>query len=212
MEQTVVRLLEFSIAILAAFSVALWFALAVWTYRDITRRSENIAMQVMATLVVVLGFIPGIVIYLLLRPRETLDERYQRAVEEEYLAQELGSIPVCPNCERSVRDEFIFCPECGTVLRRSCVSCGRLVDADWNLCAYCGVDLPARALSSRNGKVSEESVSALVTSSDAWEVDLEDYAVTGGGDTGELPADEILEEVETAEGAGSDAATRQQDY
>lgn len=206
MEQTVVRLLEFSIAILAAFSVALWFALAVWTYRDITRRSENIAMQVLATLVVVLGFLPGIVIYLLLRPRESIEERYQRAVEEEYLAQELGSIPVCPNCERSIRDEFIFCPECGTVLRRTCVSCGRLVDADWNLCAYCGIDLPARALVPRNGKVASESVSTLAPISNEWEVDLEEAPVSGGGDTGELPSDEVDEE------AGVQASIRRSDY
>ncbi|MEZ4572176.1 MAG: zinc ribbon domain-containing protein, partial [Thermomicrobiales bacterium] len=143
-------------------------------FRDIERRSSNILVQVLATLVVVLGFIPGIVIYLLLRPRETSEERYQREIEESYLAQELGSVPVCPRCSRGIRDEFIFCPDCGASLRRTCGSCGRLVDSDWNICAFCGHDLPSRSTARRNGRVHEPAVPvARHSQTDDWEVDLD---------------------------------------
>lgn len=175
MEETFARALQFILASTAAFGVALWFALAVWTFRDIGQRSTNLAVQVLATLVVVLGFLPGLVIYLLLRPRETREERYQREIEESYLAQELGALPACPRCSRSVRDEFTFCPDCGTTLRRACASCGRLVDIDWAVCAFCGYDLPPRGPIQLNGNGRGVPVTprAQITRTDDWEVDLE---------------------------------------
>lgn len=176
MEETFARALQFTLAGAAAFAVALWFAMSIWTYRDIERRSSNIVVQVLATLVVVLGFIPGIVIYLLLRPRETVEQRYQREIEESYLAQELSAVPACPRCDRAVRDEFIFCPDCGTSLRRTCGSCGRLVDADWNICAFCGHDLPARGAASANGRGRVATTSRRqrqYANTDDWEVDID---------------------------------------
>lgn len=125
--------------------VALWFALVVWTYRDAVLRSRNPLMQVFSTLIVVLFFIPGTVIYLLLRPRETLEERQQRWIEEEYLAQELDEILACPSCSRAVRDEWIYCPSCRFQLRRACQGCGRLVETGWEMCAFCGGDLRGAA-------------------------------------------------------------------
>ncbi len=173
MEETFARTLQFIVAGLAAFGVALWFALAVWAFRDISRRSSSIMVQVLATLLVVLGSIPGIVIYLLLRPRETEDERYQREIEENYLAQELSASPICPRCARIVRDEFTFCPDCGTVLRRSCASCGRLADIDWAICAFCGYDLTPRGRAAANGRVSAPVAPERVVTTDDWEVDLD---------------------------------------
>ncbi|HLT18098.1 MAG TPA: zinc ribbon domain-containing protein [Thermomicrobiales bacterium] len=186
MEETFARALQFIIASMAAFGVALWFALAVWTFRDISQRSTNVAVQVLATLVVVLGFLPGLVIYLLMRPRETREERYQREIEETYLAQELGSLPTCPRCSRSVRDEYTFCPDCGTTLRRACASCGRLVDIDWAVCAYCGYDLPPRAPIPLNGhgRTDRAPLRVPLSRTADWEVDLD------GDDSGaETPAE-----------------------
>ena len=175
MEETFARALQFTIAGLAAFGVALWFAMAVWTYRDIERRSSNIAVQILATLVVVLGFLPGIVIYLLLRPRETVEQRYQREIEDSYLAQEISSIAACPICARAVKDEFIFCPDCGTSLRRTCGSCGRLADADWKVCAFCGHDLPHRSGTPANGRsqtIGPSRPQRRYTQTGEWEVDI----------------------------------------
>jgi hypothetical protein len=141
LEEVLARTFQFSIAILGAFSIALWFSLVIWTYRDIVSRSRSSLLHVFSTLIVVLFFVPGIVIYLLLRPRETLDEKQQRWIEEEYLAQELDDVATCPSCRHSVRDEWIYCPACRFQLRRPCVSCGRLVESGWEVCAFCGVDL-----------------------------------------------------------------------
>ena len=154
MEEVLARIVQFSIALIGAFTVALWFALVIWTYRDAVSRSRNAVMQVFSTLIVVLFFIPGVVIYLLLRPRETLEEKQQRWIEEEYLAQELDDVAVCPSCSHHVREEWIFCPTCRFQLRRPCHSCGRLVESAWEVCAFCGIEL--RVSTGRTGMFSDQ--------------------------------------------------------
>ncbi len=195
MEESIGRILQFSVALLAAFSVVLWFALSVWAYRDITSRTQNVVVQIFSTLVVVLGFLPGAGIYLLLRPRETIEETYQRTIEEEYLAQELGSIPVCHSCGHGVRDEYLFCPHCGTTIRRNCHACGRLVDADWRICAFCGVKQtekkPVSArVRSANGNGLQSSIPQEV---DLWQVDIQD--------TGRKPTESQIADGQPAEEA-----------
>lgn len=139
-EALIARIFQLFLALAGAYLLALWFALVVWTYRDITSRSTNAFTQIFSTLVVVLFFVPGAIIYLILRPRETLDEAFQRSMEEEYLLQDLDDYPLCPACRRAVRDDFVFCPHCSSELRRACTTCHRLVDVRWEVCPYCGSD------------------------------------------------------------------------
>ncbi|RIK47299.1 MAG: zinc ribbon domain-containing protein [Chloroflexi bacterium] len=134
----IARLVQGFIAFGLAYTVALWIALVLWTWRDIAARSSSPFVQVFSTLIVLLFFAPGAVIYLMLRPRETLDEAYQRSVAEEYLVQDLEEFPACPACRRPVRDDFAYCPHCRLELRRTCPDCGRLADLSWEICAYCG--------------------------------------------------------------------------
>lgn len=138
MEETIARLVQGFIAFGLAYTVALWVALVLWTWRDIAARSDSALVQIVSTLVVALFFAPGAVIYLMLRPRETLDEAYQRSVAEEYLIQDLEEFPACPACRRPIRDDYVFCPHCRVELRRPCAGCGRLIDLRWDACAYCG--------------------------------------------------------------------------
>ncbi|HEX5165983.1 MAG TPA: zinc ribbon domain-containing protein [Thermomicrobiales bacterium] len=139
-EALIARIFQLFLALAGAYLLALWFALVVWTYRDITSRSTNAFTQIFSTLVVVLFFVPGAIIYLILRPRETLDEAFQRSMEEEYLLQDLDDIPLCPICRRAIRDDFVFCPHCSAELRHACNTCHRLVDVRWEVCPYCGSD------------------------------------------------------------------------
>ncbi len=125
------------IALAGAYVVALWFVLVVWTFRDIESRSRNVVTQVVSTLMVVLFFVPGVLLYLILRPKETLDGTFQRSLEEEYLLQDLEELPLCPGCRRYVEDDFVLCPNCHVQLREPCHSCSRLVDLRWALCPYC---------------------------------------------------------------------------
>ena len=133
------RAAQVLVALAGAYLVVLWFALIVWTFRDIEGRSRSVFTQVFSTLLSVLFFVPGVLLYLLLRPKETLDVAFQRSLEEEYLLQDLEELPHCPSCHRYVEDDFVLCPHCHAQLREACGNCERLVDLRWPLCPYCGV-------------------------------------------------------------------------
>ncbi|HEU5329080.1 MAG: zinc ribbon domain-containing protein [Thermomicrobiales bacterium] len=137
----IARAFQLLLALSGAYTVGIWFALVVWTFRDIESRSRSVIAQIFSTLVVVLFFIPGALIYLLLRPKETLDEAFGRALEEEYLLQDLEDLSLCPNCHHPLREDFVVCPHCYTELRHACPSCERLVDVSWAICPYCTTEL-----------------------------------------------------------------------
>jgi hypothetical protein len=69
----------------AVFLAALWLSLIVWTRRDAQARLEEPLPRALAVLVVVVLFIPGVLIYLLLRPPRTIEEEYLMTLEEEAL-------------------------------------------------------------------------------------------------------------------------------
>jgi len=113
-------------------------SLVVWTYRDIRSRARDPLVQSLAALLVAVLNLPGVLVYLILRPPRTLEEEYQRTLEEEALLQALEDLPLCPGCERRVRDEWQVCPNCHTKLKKTCQNCSRLMELPWNICPFCG--------------------------------------------------------------------------
>jgi hypothetical protein len=135
---------------LGAMMAAFWLALIIWTFRDMRSRSRDIFAQILAALLVAVLFLPGWVIYWMLRPKETLAEAYERSLEEEALLQGIEEALVCPGCGTRVQGEFVVCPNCHTKLKKSCQNCGRALNLRWGVCPYCstpslgGVQLPAQ--------------------------------------------------------------------
>ncbi len=142
----------------AAFIVALWLSLVFWTYRDIRQRTRDSFMRILATVIVLLLFLPGIVVYLILRPARTLEEEYQQTLEEEALLQAVEDSPLCPGCGRRVKDLWTVCPSCHTKLKKPCHQCGKLMELPWNLCPYCGVPEPGLH---REGMTMDEALRTL---------------------------------------------------
>ena len=120
-----------------AFLAALWVSLVIWTYRDIKSRARDNLVFILAPLIVALLSLPGFLIYLVLRPQFTLEEEYQKTLEEEALLQAIEDQPVCPGCERRIESDWQVCPNCHTKLRKSCQNCGKLMDLPWNICPFC---------------------------------------------------------------------------
>lgn len=149
MEEILARAVQIFLALAGGYLVVLWFALVVWTYRDIGSRSQSVVTQIFATLLSLLFFVPGTLLYLLMRPRVTIDEAFQRSLEEEYLLQDLEDTALCPSCQRQVSDEFILCPHCQANLKRACTSCTQLINVEWPVCPYCGSDQTEHAISIR---------------------------------------------------------------
>jgi RNA polymerase subunit RPABC4/transcription elongation factor Spt4 len=124
-------------AFFGAFLSALWLSLIIWAFRDMRARSRDILAQLLAALVVAALTLPGLIIYLILRPPRTLAETYEQSLEEEALLQEIEDKRVCPGCGREAHEDWKICPNCYTKLKKNCAHCGRLMDLPWNLCPYC---------------------------------------------------------------------------
>ncbi len=130
----------------AAFLVALWLSLIVWTYRDIRNRVRDPLIRILAALLVAVLFLPGIVVYLILRPQQTMEEEYQHMLEEEALLQAIEERTACPGCGRHTVDDWMICPNCYTKLMKPCHACGRLMKLPWSLCPYCGTPEPGKRI------------------------------------------------------------------
>jgi RNA polymerase subunit RPABC4/transcription elongation factor Spt4 len=125
-----------------AFLAALWLSLVIWTYRDSRSRARDHLVHILAALLVALLSLPGILIYLVLRPKNTLEEEYQRTLEEEALLQAIEDQPICPGCERHIEEDWQICPNCHTKIRKPCRQCGKLIELPWNICPYCATPVP----------------------------------------------------------------------
>jgi len=91
------------------------------------------------------GIIP-LLIYLIVRPLWTKDdleldklEKETLQLEREYWAFLLSKEKMkCPNCGAPIKENWLICPYCKTVLKKECSFCGKPIDLDWDMCPYCG--------------------------------------------------------------------------
>lgn len=124
-----------------AFVVIFWLSLVIWTFRDIRSRTQDFVSQVLATVLVAVFFVGGLFIYMILRPRQTLAEIYERQLEEESLLAEMTERQTCNNCHARIETDFQICPSCGQKLKRSCPKCERLLELRWTFCPYCATNI-----------------------------------------------------------------------
>ncbi|TET96696.1 MAG: zinc ribbon domain-containing protein [Dehalococcoidia bacterium] len=128
------------------WALLLWLSVVVWVYRDTRDRTRDSSLQTLSVFVVLMFFpgfnLPGLSLYLLMRPRETLEEAYARSLEEEALLRELGDEGSCLSCRRLVDKDFQYCPSCQTQLKDQCAKCERLLSFSWVACPTCGTARP----------------------------------------------------------------------
>jgi hypothetical protein len=128
---------QIAIVVGVAYVLVLWVAAVVWVYRDISSRSRDPFSQVIGLVLVIFFSLPGLIIYLILRPKQTLADAYDRQLEAEALLHEIQEQATCPSCRRKVEGDFIACPFCRTTLRAPCENCGKALAMTWVLCPYC---------------------------------------------------------------------------
>jgi len=140
-----------TLQLIVIYAVMLWLGTAYWAFRDMQARTENPILPYFSAALIIfftpLLFVFAVVLYLIVRPRETLAEIYERSLAEESLLAEVEKNQLCPVCRDRVHADWLVCPNCRTRLHRVCPSCNRLADPDWPLCAYCGHEFqraPAR--------------------------------------------------------------------
>ena len=158
------------------WALLLWLSVVVWVYRDIRERTRDSSLQVLSVFVVLTFFplvfnLPGLSLYLLMRPRETLEEAYARSLEEEALLRELGDEGSCPSCRRLVDKDFQYCPSCQTQLKDQCAKCERLLSFSWVACPTCGTARPGAVPAAQPGPAQVPSEEPLEASPAAQEVE-----------------------------------------
>ncbi len=134
-----------AIIAVAAYVLVLWVASVVWTYRDVSSRTSDAFTQTIALFLVLVFSIPGLLVYLVLRPKDTLMDAYDRQLEAEALLHEIQEQATCPRCRRKIDDAFIACPYCRTALRSPCENCAKPMSSSWVLCPYCSAERPRAA-------------------------------------------------------------------
>ena len=131
------RILGLFVAFLGAYLFAVWVSMIIWTFRDARARSRDIFAQALAVLLVLIFNVAGLLLYFILRPRETLAEKYERELAEEAMLQDIEERQVCPVCHHKIMAEYLICPNCHTKLHKKCENCGRILNLKWNVCPYC---------------------------------------------------------------------------
>ena len=129
--------------ILLSYTLVLWFSAIIWTYSDVRHRTSDQISQLIAVLLVAVFNVPGLVVYLVIRPQNTIADPYERSLESEAILHELQlTANSCQTCRRPVDDDFNICPHCRTTLRESCRNCARSIRTSWVACPYCATDRP----------------------------------------------------------------------
>ena len=139
--ETIASFLTIIFAVLGALLAGFWLSMIIWVFRDMRLRSRDPFAQILAAVLAALP-IAGPFLYLILRPPETLAERYERALEEEALLQEIEERPRCHSCSRSVEDDWVVCPTCFVELKKQCVGCTSLLERGWKVCPHCATEQP----------------------------------------------------------------------
>ena len=130
----------FPISVLLLLIVAVPFIVGIYVYRDASRRGMNALLWALSSAIG--PALIGLIIYLLVRGNYS-DLR-------------------CPQCDETVKEQFVVCPKCGTKLRAACPGCAIPVEPDWKVCpkctqplmgAYTDIQTPVRTRDRSIGKI-----------------------------------------------------------
>ena len=118
-------------------AIIFWVVVTSWIWIDSDERTTNKWIRIFY---VVIGMIPvlGWIIYLIVRPPETIDEIYWGDLERRYLKYEAKDLGDCPQCGTQLYPGYIFCPNCNKRIKTKCSRCGVYVDLDSKYCVHCG--------------------------------------------------------------------------
>jgi RNA polymerase subunit RPABC4/transcription elongation factor Spt4 len=118
--------------------VLLWFFVVFWVWTDSGDRSTSIIFRLISVILVLPFNLFGLIIYFIIRPKDTIESLFWTDLERRYLINETADLGDCNNCGYQLSPQFNQCPQCATPVRVECDDCGEMVRTDWKYCAICG--------------------------------------------------------------------------
>ena len=140
-------------AFFGAFLAALWLSLIFWSLRDIRSRSHDKLVHILTVILVAILNLPGLIIYLIIRPSLTLTEEYQLTLEEEALLSQVEERLLCPGCGSHTEKNWQVCAHCHTRLRKVCRQCGQLLQLPWQICPHCTTPVPGSSTETQSADI-----------------------------------------------------------
>ena len=146
MEQSILKFLDtmgkvdFS-AVWQIFFYALgvfWIVVLYWIWLDSGDRTSSKFARAGYVLLGLIFNVVGLIIYLIVRPTQTIEEIYWSDLERRYLKFETSELGDCPKCGAQLYPGFKFCPECRYKLKIKCPSCNVYMDRKYKYCPHCG--------------------------------------------------------------------------
>lgn len=113
-----------------------WLIVVWWVWVDSGERSKSVLFRLICLVIALLPIL-GLIIYLIVRPKSTLEEIYWADQERRYLKFETLELGDCHKCGYQLQPGFIACPNCGLSLKNKCESCGAYLNKEWKTCPYC---------------------------------------------------------------------------
>jgi len=127
------------IIVSAILMTVFWVLVVGWVWNDILERTGNRYLRLLSAFLVIVFGPAGLAIYLLVRPRDTIEEIYWEDLEKRYLIYETSELRDCPKCGYQLNPGFINCPRCGHSVKERCSQCAVYIEKEWGFCPYCGL-------------------------------------------------------------------------
>lgn len=117
--------------------VIFWIVVLDWIWVDSGERTSNKRSRILYVILAAVFNVFGWLIYLIIRPSQTIEEIYWADLERRYLKYETSELGDCPKCATQLYPGYLYCPNCNYKLKRKCPSCGVYVDKKSNFCPFC---------------------------------------------------------------------------
>jgi len=124
--------------------VVFWFVVLYWVWLDSGERTSNRTVRVSYVILVAVLNVVGLLIYLIIRPSQTIEEIYWADLERRYLKYETAELGDCPKCGSQLFPGYTYCPDCRYKLKTKCPRCKVYVDKKNKFCHHCGQELRKR--------------------------------------------------------------------
>ncbi len=154
---------------------AFWIVVLYWVWLDSGERTTKKSVRIAYLLLVGLLFVVGLIIYMLIRPNQTIQEIYWADLERRYLKYETAELGDCPKCGTQLFPGFTYCPNCRYVLKVKCTQCEVEMDKQYRYCPSCGnqmreriqtvtEELPTKEVMEEQIQASKEEAAGVVES------------------------------------------------